>query len=243
MARELRRHLNKTDKTWGLISVAGYREFFPPPSSPVIVVDEKGTEYPTKMHSKSARIDGLTDWYYNHAEAEVGDPVLIKIEDSGRIHIALEKELGVVDAEGSREAILKTTPHEQSIEIVPSLERTLEDVLEKNIEKLEAGLHLYVDDEGIPGRQYSTDVAIIDLLCIDAKNDFVVVEIKKEAGGDCTIGQIAKYMGWVKKNLVAANQKVRGIIVTKEVDEKLAYALEVMPAVQARQYQIDLTFI
>ncbi len=91
MVKEFKRRLNYTDKKWGLISVAGYRELFPSPSSPVTIVDEKGNEYQTKMHSQSARIDGLTDWYHNHPDADIGDLVLIRVENSGKVFIGLEK--------------------------------------------------------------------------------------------------------------------------------------------------------
>ena len=86
-------------------------------------------------------------------------------------------------------------------DVVPP-ERKLEDLLEKNLEHIEAGLKLFYDKKGNPGRQYSTDVGIIDLLCIDKDGKFVVLELKKEKGSDKTIGQITKYMGWVKANLV-----------------------------------------
>lgn len=134
-------------------------------------------------------------------------------------------------------------PVEQQIEIVPSFEKTLEDILERNIEKLEDGLRIYIDETEIPARQYSTDVGIIDLLCLDRQNNFVVVELKRQSGSDATIGQIARYMGWVKKHLARPEQKVRGIILAKEVDDKLKYALEVLDTIKVKEYRIDLKFI
>jgi len=80
-------------------------------------------------------------------------------------------------------------------DLVPSKERLLEDLLEKNLEHIEAGLKLFYDKGCNPGRQYRTDIGIIDLLCIDKDGKFVVLELKKEKGSDKTIGQITKYMG------------------------------------------------
>ena len=86
-------------------------------------------------------------------------------------------------------------------DVVPS-ELKLEDLLEKNLEHIETGLKLFYDEKGNSGRQYSIDRGIIDLLCIDKDGKFVVLELKKEKGGDKTIGQITRYMGLVKANLV-----------------------------------------
>lgn len=243
MLGEFRRRLIPTEKKYGLVMVSGFRELFPARGSHVTVIDEEGRAYETHMHREQARIDGLTPWYRNHPNANVGDTVLVRVEDDQRILIALEESPGAVDNEGNKEVHELDTPREQRIEIVPSLERMLEDILERNLDQLEKGLRIYCDEDGIPGRQYSTDVGIIDLLCVGSENDLVVVELKRQVGSDITIGQIARYMGWVKKNLAGPTQKVRGIIVAKEVDDKLAYALEILPAIQVRKYQIDLRFI
>jgi RecB family endonuclease NucS len=122
------------------------------------------------------------------------------------------------------------------------MERLLEDFLEKNLEHIENGLKLYHDEKKIPGRQYPTDVGTIDLLCIDKDQTFVIIEIKKEKGSDKTIGQITRYMGWVKQNL-ADNQEVRGIIVVHEVDERLEYSASVLSNVEIKYYKIDLKFV
>jgi len=107
------------------------------------------------------------------------------------------------------------------IEIVPRLEQILEDFLEKNLEHLEKGLRLYHDDDGIPGRQYSTDIGIIDLLCIDKNERFVVLEIKKDKGSDKVIGQITRYMGWVKENL-SNNNEVRALLLFMKLIKNLS---------------------
>jgi RecB family endonuclease NucS len=101
---------------------------------------------------------------------------------------------------------------------------------------------LYYDEKKIPGRQYPTDIGTIDLLCIDKDQTFVIIEIKKEKGSDKTIGQITRYMGWVKQNL-ANNQEVRGIIVVHEVDKRLEYSASVLSNVEIKYYKIDLKFI
>jgi len=232
---EFEHNLTKTEATWGLISVAGIREYFPGPSEKIIVYDDEGRKYETKMHSSSARIDGLTDWYKNHPFAKIGDPVVIALNPDKSIKLFLKKETEIHTEEEHEEKL-------SAIEIVPSMEQLLEDFLEKNLAHVEKGLKLYYDEKGIPGRQYPTDIGTIDLLCIDDDKRFVVIEIKKERGSDKTIGQITRYMGWVKKNL-ANNKEVRGIIIVHEVDERLEYSTSVLSNIKTKYYKIDLKFV
>jgi len=227
--------LNKTEVTYGLISVSGIREHFPASGEKIIVYDDEGRQYITKMHSSAARIDGLTEWYKNHPETQIGDIVVIAINPDKSIKLSLKKERQIQPQEEPEEAM-------SAAEIVPSMERLVEDFLEKNLDHIEKGLKLYLDEKGIPGRQYPTDIGTIDLLCIDKDKKFVVIEIKKEKGSDKTIGQITRYMGWVKQKL-ANNQEVRGIVIVHEVDEKLEYSASVMSSVEIKYYKIDLKFV
>lgn len=232
---EFEHNLTKTEVTWGLISVAGIREYFPGPSEKIIVYDDKRRKYVTKMHSSAARIDGLTGWYNNHSTVEIGDSVVITINPDKSIKLSLKKETEIYTEEKCEEEL-------SAIDIVPSMERLLEDFLEKNLLHIEKGLKLYHDENDIPGRQYPTDVGTIDLLCVDNDKNFVVIEIKKEKGSDKTIGQITRYMGWIKENL-ANNEEVRGIIVVHDIDEKLEYSASVLSKVEVKYYKIDLKFV
>ena len=69
-----------------------------------------------------------------------------------------------------------------------------------------------------------------------------ILEIKKEKGSDKTIGQLTRYMGWVKERL-ANNKEVRGIIIVHEIDEKLEYSASVLSNVEVKYYKIDLKFV
>ena len=232
---EFKHNLTNTEVTWGLISVAGFREYFPGPGERIIVYDDEGKEYTTKMHASAARIDGLTDWYKNHPIAKIGDTVVVSINPDKSIKLSLEAETQILTEDGIEEK-------PPVIEIVPSMERLLEDFLEKNLDHIEKGLKLYQDEKGIPGRQYPTDIGTIDLLCIDDEKIFVVIEIKKEKSSDKVIGQITRYMGWVKKNL-ANYKEVRGVIIVHEVDERLEYSACVLSNVKVKYYKIDLKFV
>ncbi len=129
-----------------------------------------------------------------------------------------------------------------------AMEKYLEEFIAENFDKIDFGdkLELYQDeqDEEITGRQYHTPIGIIDLLAIDgAKKEFVVIELKKGKGSDVVIGQILKYMGWVKENLAKSGHPVRGIIIAKDKDEKLEYALKLMPNVNLFLYKVAFELI
>jgi RecB family endonuclease NucS len=101
-------------------------------------------------------------------------------------------------------------------------EKHLEDMLEHNISRLGDGLSLVKR-----GRQYETLVGPIDLLAVD-QDGYVVVELKKGRTADKVFGQLCRYMGFVKRE-VAEGKPVRGIIVGRDIDKKLLYAIEAVP--------------
>jgi len=120
-----------------------------------------------------------------------------------------------------------------------TMERNLEEFIEANFNKIfGVKLKLYQDEENT-GRQYQTPIGKIDLLAIDKeKKEFLVIELKKDKSSDPVVGQVLRYMGWVKEKL-AKDYNVKGIIIVKEKDEKLGYALKVMPNVSLFVYKVS----
>jgi hypothetical protein len=103
-------------------------------------------------------------------------------------------------------------------------EKAVEDYLENHLDvvglKIGAKLQLVKN-----GRQFSTTVGPIDLLTIDTKtSDYVVIELKKGRSADKVYGQCSRYMGWVRKNLAEKGVKVHGVIVARQIDDKLKAA-------------------
>lgn len=123
-----------------------------------------------------------------------------------------------------------------------ALEQHLEDFMERNWSRIDFGapLEIYVDSDGVPGRQYPTDIGVIDFLCRDkGTGSFVVVELKKGRTSDSVVGQTQRYMGWVKRHLETEGKDVFGVIIANDLDERLRYALEVAPHIKLRVYRVN----
>lgn len=119
-----------------------------------------------------------------------------------------------------------------------ALEAHLRDFIIENLRQISIGsarLQLYVDTKGRDGKEYPTDVGPIDILAVDEKGTFFVFELKLERGPDRALGQLARYMGWVKTEL-ASGDDVRGVIVARSIDERLRYASSVIPNVALLEY-------
>jgi restriction system protein len=87
-------------------------------------------------------------------------------------------------------------------------------------------------------QQYKTDIGPIDILAKDKKtNSYVVIELKKNQTSDDTLGQIARYMGWIKETKKDPN--VKGIIIAGSYDKKLDYALKMMKNVEVFLYEVN----
>lgn len=124
-----------------------------------------------------------------------------------------------------------------------ALEKHLQDFLVRNISNIQiAGqnLELYRDKNGRDGREYPTAVGPIDILAVDSDGNFVVLELKVGQGPDRALGQILRYMGWVKQEL-AGDKNVSGIIVANTIDQRLIYATTVTPNIRLFEYNISFS--
>lgn len=127
-------------------------------------------------------------------------------------------------------------------EIPISLERQLEDFLAANPGLIEPGLVMYQDEDGRPGKQYPTDVGVIDLLCRRKTGQLLVVELKRSKVSDVVVGQISRYIGWVKKH-IASDADVAGLILCHERDDALKYAVYAHPNLSVRYFKLRLELV
>ena len=143
---------------------------------------------------------------------------------------------------GSRPPSIVST--DQTIEdpSIFALEKHLEDFLVQNWHHTELGKHydIYEEDGEIVGQQYPSDTGPIDILAISKnKKEILVVELKKGRVSDIVIGQIQRYMGYVKEELAETNQTVKGVIIAFEDDVRIHRALSVAPNIDFYTYKIS----
>jgi endonuclease len=118
-------------------------------------------------------------------------------------------------------------------------ETDLRNYLAKDLSSIEPGLRLY-EDEGITGIEFPVGGRFVDILAIDKDGTFVVIELKVSRGYDRVVGQLLRYMAWLRQNQADSNQRIRGIIVAREISEDLLLACSVVPSVELFEYQLSL---
>lgn len=121
------------------------------------------------------------------------------------------------------------------------LEKYLEEFIVTNFDAIfKRQIELYTDSEGNIGQQYTTDIGPIDILAYEPKaKTFVVLELKKGRPSDQVVGQVLRYMGWVKENLCTEGQSVRGIVICRDKDQKLLYALGMVRNVDVKYFRVS----
>ena len=124
--------------------------------------------------------------------------------------------------------------------LAPLRESALRKMLARNLSLLEAGLKPFDAKEG--AEEISVGAAgRIDLLCKDTEGNLVVIELKRDSSSDQVVGQLLRYMGYVKENHLGKGKIVRGIIVAHDADERLRLALQAIPNVELKLYKVDVT--
>jgi restriction system protein len=127
-----------------------------------------------------------------------------------------------------------------------ALEKHLEDFLVANWSQTDLAKEydLFQEDGELTGQQYPTDTGPIDLLAISKdKKKLLVVELKKGRASDSVVGQIQRYMGFVKEELAENGQSVEGIIIALEDDTRIRRALAVAQNISFYKYQINFKLI
>lgn len=138
--------------------------------------------------------------------------------------------------------------HDESI-VDPSafaMEQHLEDFLVQNWKytNLAARYDIYEVDGATVGQQFQTDAGPIDILAISKdKSELLVIELKKGRARDAVVGQILRYMGYVKAELAEAGQTVKGLIIAHEDDQKLRWALSAVQNIEFYRYEVSFKLL
>jgi len=87
---------------------------------------------------------------------------------------------------------------------------------------------------------YPCDVGRIDLLAKHKRDGrWLVIELKRGQSTDQTVGQLLRYIGWVKQHLANKDETVTGLIICRETDKALQYALAAVPNVKVELYEVE----
>jgi restriction system protein len=123
-----------------------------------------------------------------------------------------------------------------------AMENHLEDFLVKNWKQTELGKYynIFEEDGELIGQQYRTDTGPMDILAISKDNkSLLVVELKRGRASDSVVGQIQRYMGFVKEELAEAGQTVKGVIIALDDDIRIKRALSVTNNIEFYRYEIN----
>lgn len=95
-------------------------------------------------------------------------------------------------------------------------------------------------DDGDAGVEYPCDVGSIDILARHKNGkDWLVIELKRKQAIDDTLGQVLRYMGWVKAEMAKPGEKVQGMIIARKASQKLLYALNAVNDVDLQLYEVE----
>lgn len=188
----------------------------------------------------------------HYSATNTSDDLLYKV-DAGQFRLyepgkdpAPIHEMVVGDVAREEEARAAEVDEEAGAEAAPGsseflLEKDLQRYLAENLECIESGLRLY-EDEDLRGIEFEAGGGRrIDILAIDRTGAFVVLELKVSRGYDRVIGQLLRYMNWVRRELADPGQRVRGVIVCRTMSEDLRLACASIKDVELCEYKLSVT--
>lgn len=68
---------------------------------------------------------------------------------------------------------------------------------------------------------------------------WLVVELKRNRSSDEAVGQTLRYVQWVRQNLAQPGEEVHGLIISREADDAIRYALSAVPFIDLQLYEVD----
>ncbi|HRR41813.1 MAG TPA: endonuclease NucS [Syntrophales bacterium] len=157
-------------------------------------------------------------------------------DESEEVEEELEEEEEVEEIVKPRRAPRLTVKTEQM------LEEMVEHLINSGKGAFGRTLKMFNSSDGLYGRQYPIPgVGRIDLLTEDAATgDLVVIELKRDETDDQVIGQISRYVSWVREHLAPKGKNVQGVICVKQATRKLMLAVRNINDVKV--YEYDLSF-
>jgi len=169
---------------------------------------------------------------------------LLTVANISEYHQEIEQFLAALPGQ-SAPNIIATDPVVED-PVAFAMEKHLEDFLVKNWEQTELAqqFKIYEEDGELVGQQYGTDAGPIDILAISKDSQrLLVVELKRGRASDVVVGQILRYMGYVKEQIAEPHQTIEGAIIALDDDQKLRWALLAVPTITFYRYQVSFKLI
>lgn len=154
------------------------------------------------------------------------------------------------------------TRHREEIErllgpapiIPPDIDDPVAFAMEKHLEAflvanwsptiLSKDFSIYEEDGERVGQQYATPAGPIDILAISKdKKRLLVVELKRGRTSDVVVGQVLRYMGFIREQVAEADQSVEGAIIALEDDQKTRWAMIHVPSISFYRYEISFKLV
>jgi hypothetical protein len=127
------------------------------------------------------------------------------------------------------------------------LERYLHQFLVENWDRTDLGRTWKIHEEpGEPeaGVEFPCQVGRIDILARHRTEPrWLVVELKRGLTSDAAVGQVLRYMGWVARHHAQPGDTVEGLVVGREPDQLLLYALAAAPNIRFHRYEVEFRLI
>ena len=202
-------------------------------------VDGMSVGSPRRLHSPNIKPDAGWDLFIKLGPREfrLWDP---ETDPAPRYKADFEADIagGVAETDD----ISEKTPEEEDLGSRKfAFERDLQNYLVQNLGRLEPGLKLYEDEDAeFTGVEFPAGQRYIDILAVGTDDAYVVIETKVSRAYDRVVGQILRYMGWIKQNLAGA-ASVRGIVVASEISEDLILATSSIENIRLVEYEISFS--
>lgn len=119
-------------------------------------------------------------------------------------------------------------------------ENDLKNFLASNLCVIRPSLKVYQDGD-ISGVEFPVGSRRVDILAVEDEKDFVVIELKVSKGYDRAIGQLLRYMGWIEQNLAEPGQKVKGMIIARNISDDLRLATSRVTDVELYEYELSIS--
>ncbi len=90
------------------------------------------------------------------------------------------------------------------------------------------------------GYEFATPIGRIDLLAHHRQEPRgLVIELKRQGTSDQVVGQVLRYIGWIKAHHAEPGETVEGLIVARGGDPQLHYAVSAVPGLSFMSYEVE----